>query len=81
MQIAISLHRTGPAPHWTAPRFVQRICTRGRGAIITSPSATVADPAASLDALDVMLAELVAVSLDVDGYRLTAGNFCRVVKA
>lgn len=51
MQIAIILHRTAPAPHWTLPRFVRRIDTRGRGRILTSPSATVADGSASLDAL------------------------------
>lgn len=80
MEIAISLHRTAPAPHWTEPRFVRRIDTRGRGRILTSPSATVADGSASLDALDVILAELVAYSMDVDGYRIAAGNFCHVVE-
>lgn len=80
MQIAVYLKHAGPRPNWGAPQYIRRITTRGRPQIITAPQPVEADDSATVEALDVVLQEVVAMSKALLGYRIEARDFVHVVE-
>lgn len=77
MQIAIHL-KTSRASDYGAPLYVQRIKGRARPMIETSAEPVEADPSATVDALDVILGEIMATTNRFAGYRIEARDFVHI---
>ena len=78
MQIAVYLKHDRAAPSWGQPHYIRRITMRGRPQIITAPEPIEADPSATVEALDAVLAELVALSNGFCSYRIEARGFVHI---
>lgn len=80
MQIAIFLKSDRSAADWGRAHYVRRIATRGRPQIIIADEPTEAESSATVEALDAVLAEVVALSNGLAGYRIEARGFVHVVE-
>lgn len=78
MQIAVYLKSDRAAPDWGQPHYVRRLSMKGRPQIITAPQPTEADPSATVEAIDAVLAEIVTMSQGVAGYRIEARGFVHI---